>query len=541
MEFIRRSLAQVQAQLSQLSVSQKLLISTVMVIIVMALAMVMLYAAQPEMVSLPLETADAQQIIQISALLRASDIPHETRGNKVFVPIDDRSRAMGTLAREQVLPTDTSSSFAEMLDKQDWWHGDKQQDQMWDVAIQDSLGQFIGDMPGVQHGSVIISRPSSAGFSQTHKNPTAAVNVVMNSGKVDQHLADAIAALASGAVAELNAADVAVIDSRAGRLWNVGEEDDYAPGDYLEQVRNHERHYQAKIAQSLSFIRGLIVSVNVELDPDRKETETVTFNKDTSVELLETERATTSNTSDTESAGEAGARPNTALNIAGSGASGSESTSEEREASYVPHAGSMHERVVKVPGLPERVSATVHIPRDYLVARFRRANDDDQAQPDDAALKALADLDFKDKITPLIAAKNPGTVMVGLYAPIDPNAASDAAQSATAGFLAGGYIKYAGLGALVITSLAMMLMMVRKAARPPKLPDPRELAGLPPQPGDDSPIIGDAAQARSALTGMELTDADVRNRQVTEQISAMVNDQPDEVARVLGRWIEREE
>lgn len=540
METVRRWIAQVQAQLSGLTVSQKMLIGTLTIIMAMSLAMVMLYAARPDMVELPLQSASAEQISQVGATLDARGVRYEMVGNTVRVAVDDRHRAMSAITQDQLLPRDTSSGFRSIIEQQTWWHGNKQQDQMWDVALQDELGRVLREWPGVRFGTVIISRAAKQGFGATHKRPTASVNIVMSDGKVDQRMADAIAALVSGAVAEMEPRDVAVIDAVAKRQWKVGDEESVGAGDFLEQVRQLERYYQSKVADSLRFIPGVIVSVNVELDPSRRERESVNYDETKSYTPLATERRESSNTTDRQSVGEAGAGPNVKLDIFAGGNSGRESTTEESESTFDPHVGMTKERVVEATGVPERISATVHVPRTYLVTRYKQANNDDSAEPLDTELQAFADLAFKDKIMPLLAAKSAPNVVVGIYTQLASTDQADPLRGGTAaGMLTGGYLKYAGLGALALVSVTMMLMMVRKAHREPKLPDVRELAGLPPKIPEDDVVIGDATEAELTLTGVELSGGELRSRQLTEQLAGMIQAQPDEVARLLGRWIEK--
>ncbi len=100
-------------------------------------------------------------------------------------------------------------------------------------------------------------------------------------------------------------------------------------------------------------------------------------------------------------------------------------------------------------------------------------------------------------------------------------------------------MKYVGLGGLAVISLAMMFMMVRKAGARAELPSPAEVAGIPPTllQSDHGDIVGEAEQSALALEGVELDDDALRRQPMLDQISDMVNKNPDEAAGLLRRWI----
>lgn len=546
MEFVRKWMAQVNSQLAALSVSQKLLIGTVLIIMLMALFLVAQYAASPEMVKLPVQTATPEQVAAITSRLDARGIDSRVVGAGILVPAEQLREVMADLAQEQLLPDDTSRGFDEIVEKQNWWYSNKQNDQMWLVAKQKVLASVIRRMPGVGHATVIISVAEKKGFGTTHTRPTAAVNVVMKTGKLDQKNVDAIAGLVSGATAGMTPQDVSVIDATAGRQWKVRDPDEVIPSDYLEYLRALERHYQTKLAEALQFIPGVIVSVNVEFDPTRKQTARVTYDRDKSVELLTRQRSSTTTSEDQASGGEAGARPNTTATIFPGGATGRTSSSEEREAEFQPFASSTQETAVSPSGVPTRINATVHVPRSYFEAIHMQGKPQDAPAPTDEVLDPLITdrlAQIKEQVETLLCAKDPSTVIAAVF----PDTVQDpmehverAGTGAGGGMLVGDYIKPLGLGVLAALSLAMMLLMVRRAARQPRMPDARELAGLPPSLGAND-VIGEVEETEPALTGVELDEDEIRARKIAEQVAEMVRGKPGDAAALLGRWARTEE
>ena len=106
------------------------------------------------------------------------------------------------------------------------------------------------------------------------------------------------------------------------------------------------------------------------------------------------------------------------------------------------------------------------------------------------------------------------------------------------GLLLNDWLKYLGLGALVLLSLLMMFLMVRKASARDDLPTPQELVGTPPAlQGTESDVVGEAQESRPALEGMEIEEDELRRQQMLDQINDMITKNSDEAANLLRRWI----
>jgi len=82
----------------------------------------------------------------------------------------------------------------------------------------------------------------------------------------------------------------------------------------------------------------------------------------------------------------------------------------------------------------------------------------------------------------------------------------------------------------------LMAMALKKAGKRPELPSPDELVGIPPALEQDSDVMGEAAEAESALAGIELTDEDVQRQQMLEQVASFVQESPEDAAVLFQRW-----
>ncbi len=549
MEFVRRWLAQIQTQLSELTVSQKLLMGTLALFIPIVLGLMWMWAAQPQMSPLLDQPLSAEQRLRITSYLESQSIAFRTEGDRVLIPTERRSEALAGLQLQQLLPEDTSQGFRAILEQQNWWQSSAQNRQVYNIALQNEIGRVIRSYPWVRRATVIISRPQNEGFGATHMRPTASVNVEASGGRFDRKRADAVAGLVSGAVAEMRPEDVTVIDAVAGRQWRTQGEEEILPGDYLEHIEAQERFYREKVTRALGYIRGVIVAVNVEVDLTRKETHKSLIDKDGSAELLKREFTRSTTTTERDVAGEPGARPNTGMAINTAESSGTSSTSEERESEFDTFPGTIDEKAWSPGGAPTRISATVNVPHSYFVSLYMRGEEEDADPPaDDAVGPLIAERSeaIRKQVENILSARQPGRVVVDVYPDAQTAFGGSGGEAAEAGvgstLLVGrGWVKPVGLGALALVSVGLMLMMVRKANQQNEPPSAEEIAGLPPQLPNEEDVIGEADESDTALPGMELDEDEMRSRKIAEQVGEMVKSNPADAATLIKRWASHEE
>ncbi len=546
MNWIRIWIAQIQAQLSALTASQKMLIGVLVALVPGLLWLVVQYAASPEMVAVLDQPMDSAQRVQITSYLDGRGIPYRLVGDRVHVPAERSLDVLTSLQMQQLLPEDTSRGFDAIITAQTWWQSSTQNQQMYNVAKQNVLSSVLRAYPWVRDATVIISMPQQTGFGATHQRPTASVNIVTVGAALDQKKVDAVAGLVSGAVAEMRPEDVTVIDAVAGRQWKVRGEGEALPTDYLETLHAQERYYREKISSALSYIQNVIVAVNVEVDLTRRQTHTTSYDRAKSVELITSESNRSTNTSNATTAAEPGVRANTGADLTSRGGNSTSSTTEESENSFEPFAGKVDEVATQAGGAPVRINATVNIPRSFFVALFRQGKPPETPEPTDDVLQPIIQehlARIRKQIEPLVMTKTASQVVVDVFpdsgAPGFTVPGTPVGAGASA-LLAGGDIKPITLGGLALVSVAMMFMMVRSAARRPPTPSLRELAGVPPPlPAEESEFIGEAGESEATLPGMEVDEDAIRHRQLSEQLSQMVKANPEEVASVINRWIRK--
>lgn len=548
MEFIRRQWLQIQAFLDELPRDTKMLIVSLVVILGLAGFVIVQYAASSEMVTLQQVAPDRQSLVLTR--LEAAGIPAEPQGGVIRVAKEKHTDALAVLAQFDLLASDTTAAFDDMIAKQSPWMPDRQNKQAFLVAKQKVLAQIVTKMVGIRSADVIVSMPENTGFGATHVDPTASVSVVTDGrASINRRQVEAIAGLVAGAVAGMKPQDVVVIDANSGRQHTVQSAEDMGSSEMYELVQAQEQNYRRKIAGHLSYIPGVMVAVNVRTDPVRmKQTEQWIYEK---TEPLRRQMDRTETRQNVKRSGSPGAQSNVGASIETGGTTSlteevTESTSEFGDKNLTERA------VMKSVGGTREVNVTVNVPRPYFVGLYRQQNPPAEGeaageeQPvDDAALKSLIDEQLRQieqSVQPLITAEAPGIVRAYMIPDPQQLMASLSPRQQAGGVmmvLEQDWAKSVGLGALALISLAIMFGMVRKATQQPQVPSVEELAGLPPLPNEDELV--ESFDDDQTLTGVELGDEEVRARQIAEQLGSMIKENPGDAAQLINKWVQAEE
>ncbi|MCC7205448.1 MAG: hypothetical protein IT441_10240 [Phycisphaeraceae bacterium] len=571
MEFLRRYWTQIQTQLPQLSLQVKWLVGLIVLLLLLTGFLVVQYAASPERVTVT--TANGAEQAEIISRLKAEGINATTAGSQVLVPSSQKLDAIAVLAQASLLSDDPAKVFDDYFAQQTPWTSNRQNAEALLQAKQKFLGRVINRMKDVRSAQVVLDMPQNQGFAQTHRQPSASVFVELKPGRsLNQTLVTGIASWVSGAIAELEKQDVKVVDAATGRAFEVLPEDQIQPSQTLELVQVQERAVRDKILQTLAYIPGVIVAVNVRIDPTRsEEVESYAYEKNepmTSDSSREEERKTASD------AGEPGVRSNTGANIASGASAGQSEKITETTTLFGPKPLVSKSYKKSSGNLPRQVAVTINVPRSYFVQVWHQTFPPTpapgssaggvvpggataaQPEPDDATLRPVIEAQLKvieAQVKPLVSAENEGVVAVHMIPDSGVAMASLAAPSSgfTAVFSGGsgglggegisGWAKPAGLGVLALTAVGLMLGMVRKATSRPPIPTAEELAGVPPILPTPDDLVGEVDAAETTMDGVELDDVEIRHRKIAEQIADMVKSNPREAAHILSKWVHTDE
>jgi flagellar biosynthesis/type III secretory pathway M-ring protein FliF/YscJ len=557
MERLRRAWVSISAAMARLTTSQKLLVVSVAVVMAMTLFLIQLYAGKNELVALmPGASSEDQQ--RAVRFLRSSAVKFEEQDGQLMVPASARPIVLAQMAEADALPGDARILFDNLIDKQSWTLSQRQNQQLETIAVQNELAAIISKMSGIRGATVILNLPEKRSLGQPNTLPSAAATV-FPTRSLDQNTVDSIAQLVAGSRG-IDPKLVRVIDGTTNRQFKAREEGTMAASTYLEYVAAVESRKQQQIQEMLtSYIPGVIVTVHAQVDVTQRRTETnsVLPEGKGSATLLKSELTKNREDRQPVSGGEPGPRSNTREDItglaSGSGAGTKETTGDSQ---FDTEFGRETSVIIDPRGNPTKINAVVNIPRPYFVDVWRsRQPAADAAAP--AAEPAETDLEpivtseterIKREVelqidTSAGAETIKGEVQVSMI-PIAPaGIGGPPVQPAsimgipTGSIAMDGLVKNIALGGLAVLALGMVLVTAMRSSKRESLPTAAELVGLPPALDGGSELVGEAGEAESALTGIELTDDDMRTRKIGEQVSDLVSEKPEDAARLLGRWI----
>lgn len=567
MESLRHILRTIGEQLGKLSASHKLLIGSLAVIVAMTLLLVAQYAGQPTMTPLlPGAAPDDQG--QAMTFVSQRGLPHEMGpGGEVLVPAGQREAIFAQMTQSGAAPANTELVFQNLIDQQKWWISNEQNEQLYLIALQNELSRTIRSWNGVRAASVIIDAPKARGLGGGVRLPTASVTVHTESGTaLKQDLVDAVARFVAGAKSGLVPEAVNVIDGSTGRARAIAGEEDSIHSTYREYAASVEKQFREKIYSIVSDIEGVVVQVTAAVDVTRvtRTEEGVLPKGEGSEALVRRERSHSITGSGGSQGGEPGLRSNTRLDInaSGSGAgAGYKETDDETEFEVLPGMKRVH--VVDPRGQPTRIVATINVPRRHILGLLGGADEEGQepgAGVADEEVEAafLAERTrIEERVRPHVRTLDEeggvveGEVVVSLVsgpafasgaggAGGGLNGAGGGAGGGSMLSLAEGMVEKGVLVALAVVAMGMMLMMARRIGKRVELPSAEELVGIPPALPADEDLVGEASERDSPLAGIELGEGEIANDRIREQVSELIQQNPDEAAVMLKRWIRQE-
>jgi flagellar biosynthesis/type III secretory pathway M-ring protein FliF/YscJ len=549
MDALKAQLLRIQQQLGSLSASQRMLTMSLVAIMVMTMVWWARYAGTAEMEPLLDQPMAQEEISRIKNALAAKGIRYTVTGDRILVAADKRFEALADLSYAQLLPENTVSGFDEMAAKLTPFDPQSKTDSYMNRGRELTLMKVIQAYPGVAGANVSID-PSKQQRIGRSIEPTAAVSVRMKSGVTPTaDLVNAIASQVSGSVAGMKRSKVNVVIN--GRAYPVRDAENSAAAssaEHMEQLAQFERGYQLKIEDFFKTIPGLTAAVVGQLDTTAATTRTLRYDKPNSLSMPRSEETENEENSSGPKGSDPGAKPNMPLDVSQPpvAATGNSNTRERTRTENDNFPGMQEENRTQLAGTPKVKSAAVQVPLSYFINEWKRRNPAATSAPDDAALQPIIDARSKeigDQVVKITGVAGISDVSVMCYPDDIPAAVPDASVASAGGQMAGmlgGNVKEIAVGALAVVSLFMVSMMVRKgnAAAPPPPPSAAVVADANAlHPGED--VAGEVGEGLTTLLGQEVDDESLEARQMVDQVSTMVKENPDAAAQLVKRWLSR--
>ncbi|MCH7807676.1 MAG: hypothetical protein IIB60_00505 [Planctomycetes bacterium] len=557
MERLRQLLNQITAQLGLLTLSQRLAMGLSAALIVVSLLWLMQWSTTPDLVPLVNYEFSYDELTSAEGAIEAAGLPYQTRGKRIYVRAVDQPNLVRILHTASALPEGSLYDMATVVAGDNPFESPESRKFKQNYAMGNELAKIIATSPHVKRAAVLINATTKRRLGGRSDVPTASVNLTLTPGReMTQETVEWAAKLVAGAVSGLKPYNVYVTDSQTMRSYNVPHPDDPAGIDFLGKLKKREAHYVSKIMDKLGDIPGLRVSVTVELDTSKLVRQKTTYHK------AELKVESTENTKQTSGAQptEPGVQPNLGQAVVAASSGGGQ-TSDKNDTEFFPPTLDETVTEEKMPWGTKRVTATVGIPRSFLVSVFRAKHPDAGESPSDGDPQFTAVRDeqvsrVRASVERIVMASTPDDVDVDVYPDMTWTADGGgfavtpgiAAATATGSDsldvmgLAGKYGPQAGLALLAVMSLVMMMRVVRKSSEalgPGKsgkvlveepLEEEQMLAGSPP--------VGEAPMTEGFLVGRELGEDALRSQELNAEVTRMVEEDPDGSADLIRRWIQ---
>ncbi|GIG27663.1 flagellar basal-body MS-ring/collar protein FliF [Cellulomonas marina] len=460
----------------------------------------------------------------ITDQLTADGVTYELAdgGTTILVPTD-KIYAERIKVAAAGLPAESGGDGYSLLESMPMTSSDFQQKTTYQRALQGELAKTIEAMSGVETASVKLAIPEETVFASTKADPTASVFVRTRAGaELTDDQVQAIVHLVSAGIEGMEPTDVAVVDAGGKVLSAIGTG---VTGSSSDQASDYETKVAANLQSLLDQVLGAgksAVTVTAEVDSSNSETTTETFTQTPDVGPL------ASSTTNETYTGTGGAGATGVLgpdNIAVPGGDGTTGTGDYSNVTEdVQNAINKTTETTSTPaGAVARQSVAVAV--DSTVAAGI-----DMAQLQ-TTLAAAAGID---------AAR--GDTLAVQQLPFDTTAAAAAQEALAAADEAAAaeaqktLITQAAAGGLVL--LLVIGFVIAGARRSKKARrealDLGELAAR--QDAERAALEAlDASEVRAIGSGADDEDDPARRRR--EEISAMADENPAEMAELLRGWL----
>lgn len=489
-----------------------------------------------------------------AAFAQAGLSDYEVDSTKIRVPKSKRAEYVAAMAENNAIPPDFFSHYQKALSTDNPFASQKVMDEKIRTAKQQTLSQFIRDFRGVEEAAVLYSESDKPGFRR-EKEKTASVYVKTVGGGLDEGQVKAIRNLVAFAYAGLDRNKITISDS-TGRSYGPegGVDGEMGSNAYATHKAKFEEDWKRKIEARLTHIPGVIVGVNVELNPEtRNQTNTVKYN-DKPVTVRASEATSESTSTAPDVGGAAGARANNVgdgfrgnqaaqVSSTTTGAQSQQSTSKNETVNALGHEQRVSQQAALV---PKYVSASIGIPRSYILKMWKEiqpppaAGEKAPAAPDADSIKRLETETttlVQNAVTRLLPERPAGIdkydpINVTFYydVPVDPQPIPTFATQATQ--WAGDYWQSVAAVVLALFAMVMIRSMVGSITPTPIAPMASKTKSAE---AKNEEANAGQAQVETVLKQRRRLNSSGPN--LKEELRDLVREDPDAAANVLKVWI----
>ena len=466
-----------------------------------------------------------------------TDFRHE--GQRLMVPKGEEGRYNAALVDGGALPNHWAEELEKSLADGGLFQSKAQLQVKLDIVLGKELRRVLRALPDIEEASAKWTTSNPRRWPSTGSKVTALVSVRPKAGhELSMARIQSLRYATASMVPDLEAGNVTVLNQLTGDAYTADDGSNPYDSRALQKASEYARDYEGKIRAALSYIPGVLVTVNVELENIQRSIERKRTILPKPIAVLETTMTRDTSSNGGGPSGPPGAGSNTPRQLATQSTTPKTQTSKNTETSVTNIPSITDTEMVYTPGAPESVKVAVSIPKAYAqtVAMAGKEPAADETATDGtlptvtAAEVATAETETLAKVKlqvenliPKAAQADPvDAVAISFHIPGVPEVTPlETSLVDTAGETLGRWGGAAGLAMFALWALWMLNKSMKKM-----------------------PAIDDAEENAAASLSLSLPTAEVE--QVVEpvvedsrrdEIQSVVRDDPELAANVLNKWL----
>ncbi|WP_459845527.1 flagellar basal-body MS-ring/collar protein FliF [Campylobacter concisus] len=278
-------LHQISQIYQKLSLKQKIVAASSIVLVVAFLVFLTLYKSKNENFagySVLFENISPSDSALIVDQLNKDGVKYKLANEgTILVPTGDVYKeriAVATLG----IPKESKIGF-EIFDKQEFGATDAEQRVKFQRALEGELARTIESLSSIQKATVRIAIPKESVFTERQALPTASIVVELKPGvSLNAKQIFGIKNLVAASVTNLSTENVKIVNQDGVALGDEdGEFDSDAIAQQIRYKREFENNYEQKIVNVLAPIVGgadkVVAKVNIDFDFDKKDTKSEVY------------------------------------------------------------------------------------------------------------------------------------------------------------------------------------------------------------------------------------------------------------------------
>ncbi len=279
MDFLNRAFGQVTDLLKSMTPGARITAALLLTMVVVSLAFLLGHVGSaPDTFLMGGEVFSSAQLHNMEAAFAKANLSdYQIEGNRIRVSAGKQSAFIGALADAGALPPTFGKYLERTVGSSSIMQDKELRRQATKIATQNELQLILSAMRGIETAAVMYDVEESGPFGKS-RSITATVCVKTSDGMpLDDQQVRTIrhtVAPAIGAKPEnisVTDLDGQVYPGTAGGSLAGGSEDPYG-----SRKRMYEKEWRDKISATLGYIPGVLVTANVELDPEIEHVETHT-------------------------------------------------------------------------------------------------------------------------------------------------------------------------------------------------------------------------------------------------------------------------